>query len=221
MERCAVLVSRLRGLSRHQASNATLGLSTQDLTNVLDTINCLNLMAHYILVSAGLELQQFTAFSMWLRHEIDIQAADPTSASAEEVAEKDTMIDHAKVLNYVQGAMTKSRLVEFFQQPSDIEERPQLDLAAEGTSLYDLYKKELKRYNQSTQMDKRLPRLNDLFAHLSRQCEVIFNMISQTQRRNVMYGKPLLIERNYNPGTMDARMRFEVRPYKLPIQDIC
>jgi anaphase-promoting complex subunit 4 len=87
-------------------------------------------MAHYILVSAGLELQQFTAFSMWLRHEIDIQAADPTSASAEEAAEKDTMIDHAKVLNYVQGAMTKSRLVEFFQQPSDIEERPQLDLAA-------------------------------------------------------------------------------------------
>lgn len=172
-------------------------------------------MVHTILVYAGLELQQFTAFSVWLRNEIDIQAADPTSSSAEEAAEKDTMVDHAKVLDYVQGAMTKSRLIEFFQQPANVDNRPQLDLAAEGTSLYDLYKKELKRYKEGTQMDKRLPRLQDLFAHLSNQCEIIFNNISLTQKRNVMCGKPVLIERDCNPSIMDAKMRFEVWHYHL------
>ncbi len=92
-----------------------MGLSAQDLTNIMDTINCLNLMGHNVLIYIGVEFQQFTAFSVWLRHEIDIQAADPSSASAEEQAQKDTMVDHAKVLAYIQGPMTKSRLVDFFQ----------------------------------------------------------------------------------------------------------
>jgi len=210
LERCVVLLGRLRGLARHGTSDVTLGLSAQDLTNVIDTINCLNLMAHNILIHARGELQQFTSFSMWLRHEIDTQATDPSSASAEEMAEKDTLIDHAKVLDYIQGAMTKSRLVEFFQPP-DLEGQMKHDLTAEGTSLYATYKKELKKYSGGDQMDQRLPRLADLFDHLSKQCEVIFNSISQTQRRNVMYGTPVLIDRNCSTRIMDARMRPEVR----------
>ena len=166
-------------------------------------------MAHSILIRASLELQQFTSFSMWLRHEIDTQAADPRSASAEEMAEKDTLVDHARVLDYIQGAMTKSRLVEFFQPP-DLEGQPKQNLAAEGTSLYATYKKELKKYGGGNQMDKRLPRLADLFDHLSKQSEVIFNSISQTQRRNVMYGTPVLISRNCSTRMMDARMEPEV-----------
>ena len=210
LERCVVLLSRLRGLARHGASDVTLGLSAQDLSNVIDTINCLNLMAHNILIYASLELQQFTSFSMWLRHEIDTQVVDPSSASAEEAAEKDTLIDHAKVLDYIQGAMMKSRLVEFFQPP-DLEGHLKHDLAAEGTSLYATYKKELKKYDGGDRMDKRLPRLADLFDHLSKQCEVIFNSISQTQRRNVMYGTPVLIDQNCSTRMIDARMKPEVR----------
>ena len=205
-----VLLSRLRGLARHEASDVTLGLSAQDLTNVMDTLNCLNLMAHNILIHAGLELQQFSSFSLWLRHEIDTQAADPTSASAEEVAEKDTLVDHAKVLEYIQGAMTKSRLIDYLPPPGP-EDQPKLDLAAEGAALYDLYKRELKKSNEGAQMDKRLPKLKDLFVHLSRQCEVVFNAISQTQKRNVLYGTPVVIEHSSKARIMDARMRFEVR----------
>lgn len=215
-----MLLSRLRGLARHGASDVTLGLSAQDLTNVIDTINCFNLMAHNILIHASIELQQFASFSMWLRHEIDTQAADPNSASAEEMAEKDTLIDHAKVLDYIQGAMTKSRLVEFFQPP-DLEGQLKHDLAAEGTSLYATYKKELKKYDGGSQINARLPRLDNLFDHLSKQCEVIFNSISQTQQRNVMYGTPVLINRNCNTRMMDARMEPEVSQRGLLSQFKC
>lgn len=217
LERCVVLLGRLRGLARYQASDTTLGLSAQVLTNVMDTINCLNLMGHNILIYTGIEFQQFTAFSLWLRHEIDTQAADPNSTSAEEQAEKDTMVDHAKVLAYIQGPMTKSRLVEILQTP-DHDDQSELGLDADGTSLYEAFRKQVKKYNEGTHMEQNLPRLGDLFGHLSKQCEVIFNAISQTQKRNVMYGTPLLIERSCGTRIMDARMRFEVRPQTIDLQ---
>lgn len=212
LERFGVLVSRLRGLSKFQDSNATLGLSTQELNNVLDTVNCVQLLAHNILLSTGSELRQFLAFSTWLRCEIETQSADPTSVSAEEAAEKENHIDHAKVLEYIEGAMTKSRLLQFFDVQTPVEVRSSCDLAADGTSLYEMYKQERQRSQQGQSPRSKLPGLKELSTHLGAKCELIFKRIAETQRRNVMFGTPVPLEEygSNAPRGNDMRMVVEV-----------
>lgn len=213
LERFDVLVSRLRGLSKFQDSNATLGLSTQELNNVLDTVNCVQLLAHDILLSAGSELRQFLAFSTWLRCEIETQSTDPTSASAEEAAEKENRIDHAKVLEYIGGAMTQSRLLRFFDIRTPVDVRSTWDLAADGTSLYDTYKREHQRSQQGQPPKLKLPGLQELSTHLAAQCELVFKRIAETQRRNVMFGTSVSLEDHGadSPKCKDMRMMVEVR----------
>ncbi len=206
LERFTVLVSRLRGLSRFQLSNANLGLSTQELDNCLETVNCLQLMSHQILITSGSELRQFLAFSAWLRQEIDIQASD---ASMAESAEKDINVDHASTLEYIQGAMKRSQLIGFFNVEAHAEGKPPWDLAAEGRSLFELYKRELLNASREDSSASRLPTLDALMKHLDTQCNAVFNRIAETQRRSVRFGAPIHLQKGV-PSCMDMRMLHEV-----------
>ncbi len=207
LERCSVVVSRLRGLSRYQEANESLGLSTHELNTVFDVINCLNLMAHNLLRYAGAELEQFTAFSAWLRHEIDTQAAD--MSSTEDPSEKDPIIDHVKVLGYIQGAMTKSKLAGIFppRAPGAV-----LDdsLGEDALSLYDGFTRDLERYKDGAQTDGKLPGLDVLSEHLERRCNVVFTQIAQAQRRNILFGAPIQLGLGVGERPLDMRMLFEV-----------
>ena len=199
-------MSRLRGLSRFQLANANLGLSTQEFDKVLDTVNCLQLMAHQILITSGSELRQFIAFSAWLRQEIDIQASD---ASVAESAEKDVNVNHESTLEYIQGAMTQSQLTGLFNLEARAEEKTQWDLAAEGRSLFERYKQCLKNASIEESSASRLPSLDALMRHLDKQCNSIFNRIAETQRRSVRFGAPVYLQKGV-PSCMDMRMLHEV-----------
>ena len=206
LEKLNVLVSRLRGLSRFQLSNANLGLSTVEFDNVLDTVNCLQLMAHQILITSGSELRQFLAFSAWLRDAIDIQASD---ASVAESAEKDIDVDYANTLDYIQGAMTQSQLFSFFNLESRAEEKNPWDLAAEGRSLFELYKQGLQNANTRDSSTRKLPTLNSLMKHLDTQCNAIFIRIAEMQRRSVRFGAPVYLQQGV-PSCVDMTMFPEV-----------
>lgn len=206
LERFTVLVSRLRGLSRFQLSNANLGLSTQEFDNILDTLNCLQLMAHQILITSGSELRQFLAFSAWLRQEMDIQASD---AGMAEPADKDINIDHASTLEYIQGAMTQSQLKSFFKSEAHAEEKPPWDLAAEGRSSFQLYKRGLQNTKREDSCTSQVPTLDALMKHLDAQCNAVFNGIAETQRRSVRFGAPVHLQKGVW-SCMDMRMLQEV-----------
>lgn len=214
LERFSVLVSRLRGLSKFQETNIILGLSTQGLDNILDTTNCLQLLAHHILLSTGSELRQFLAFSTWLRQEIEIQSRDSVSASIHESNEKDPSIDHASTLEYIQGAMLKSRLNEYFNGQLQSNKKSQWDLAAQGRSLFELYKQKLNDLSANVPVEKQLPGLDALIAHLDTQCKVVFARIAETQRRNVRFGSVVSLG-NGIPACMDMRMLVEVRCLRI------
>ncbi len=188
LERLTVLVSRLRGLSKFQVSNVTLGLATQELDNMIDTVNCLQLVAHRILIATGSELRQFQEFSAWLRQEIDTQANDQRSL---EPPERDTNIDHVSILEYIQGPMTQSQLINLFNLRGEGDASLQWDLAAEGRSLFELYKREYRNNSDGDSYAKRLPGLDALVKHLNAQCETVFSRIAETQRRNVRFGSPI------------------------------
>jgi len=207
LERFTVIVSRLRGFSKFQVSNVTFGLSTQESDNMLATVNCLQLVAHRILITAGTELRQFQAFSGWLRQEIDTQATD---ASPSEPTEKDISVDHASVLEYIQGPMMQSRLIDFDNLEEQQEEQPlQWNLAAEGSALLEIYKHEHKNAIKGNSSDKRLPGLDALIRHLEIQCETVFDQMAETQRRNVRFGAPVSLGLGV-PLCMDMRTLVEV-----------
>lgn len=209
LERFSVLVSRLRGLSKFQEPNTRLGLSTCELENILDTTNCLQLLAHHILIAAGSEFRQFLAFSAWLRKEIEIQSTD-NSSSMDESNEKEPEIDYASTLGYIQGGMMNSRLNKYFMTEVPADKKSQWNLAAKGRSLYDLYKDELQDRRDEVSAEKNLPGLDTLIAHLDSQCVSVFAGIAETQRRNVRFGSLVSLGQGI-PACMDMRMLAEVR----------
>lgn len=183
-----------------------------DLDNIIDSINCLQLQSHGLLKSAISEAKQFSAFSTWLRHEIEKQATDPTSASAQEIAEKDVVFDHSSILEYIQGAMTASQMLTYSGGHS--KSKPQWDLKAEGGLLLELYKNEMKDEANGSSPQKRLPGLSGLVRHLHEQCGSLFDRISDTQRRNVQIGAPTCLGAG-SSACVDMRMVTEVRTPRL------
>ena len=202
LERFLVLASRLRGLSKFQVSNNGLGLSTQDFDRVIDTVACLQLLAHRILIISGCELRQFLAFSAWLRQEINTQASD---SSDSEILDPGASVDHASTLAYIQGPMTQSKLVHLFDLQGDTATDSKMDIGAERGSLFELYKgKSDKGYLHGHQA-KKLPSLDALIVHLDTQCGAIFGGVAETQRRNVRFGPPVPLVQGI-PECMDMRL---------------
>ena len=195
LQRFGVLMSRLQGLSKFQESSVTLGIETQDLDQIFDTLNCLNLLGHCILIYTSCELREATAFAAWIKREIDIQATDPTSTTAEEHLETDIISDYPKVFQYIRGAMLNSQLYEFLDLEVD-SQRPSWEPAKEGSVLYEHYKAHVKKIRDGELCDKKLPGLATLLSYLNTQCTEVFAKISAAQGRKVRLGDMLLLGEN-------------------------
>ncbi|KAI9753556.1 MAG: hypothetical protein M4579_005098 [Chaenotheca gracillima] len=200
LERCSLVTSRLRGLSKYQKSSVALGLDTPDLNQVMDAINSLNLVAHNILKIASQELAQFGAFSTWLRHEIDTQAGDPESTD-DDPEETDMQIQHFKVLDYIQGALTGSPLKTLLAV--DIVD------SDSGDMQYENIKRLLGSHNTETPKDSKLPSLETLNRHFFNQSKVVFSKIAEAQRRHVRVGEPVILDIGGDVKILDMKMRYE------------
>ncbi|KAJ9314359.1 hypothetical protein DTO271D3_5336 [Paecilomyces variotii] len=218
LERSLVLLSRLTGLSKFQKLSGVLGLETKDLNAIVETVDCLYLLSHKILLYTNEELEQFLAFSKWLRHEIDIQSAEPMSQTLEELLEKSDMIDHQRTLKYIRGAMTKSALQDFIQPAPGLGIRPAPSTAGrwapsdQSGSFYEEYKKLLaqqSKQHRESQSDGRLelPKLHDLTSRLGLQCDKVFAQIALTQRRGILHRSPLALHSDCDETVIDITMR--------------
>jgi anaphase-promoting complex subunit 4 len=221
-----VLLSRLIGLSRFQKLSEVLGLETTDLNAIVETLDCLHLLCHQILINANEELAQFIAFSQWLRHEIDMQTAEPMSQTLDELMEKTDMIDYPQTLKYIRGALTKSTLQHFIQQlpmmgvpvakPSGTASDKWT--AADDLQFYDTFKKLLEQLNQgqNNANQPELPKMNDLTKRLGLQFEKVFGQIAITQRRGILHRSPLALHPDADQEVTDITMSSEVRvPIRL------
>ncbi|KAI9852491.1 MAG: hypothetical protein M1838_000585 [Thelocarpon superellum] len=211
LERCGVILSRLRGLSRFQASQEALGLSTQDLDRVFDLLDCLALLAHTILKHTSVELGQFTAFSAWLRHEIDTQAAE-SSSSADDPAEKDPVLEHAVILDYIQGGMAKSKLCAIFP-PTALDELDEhhLDQTFDERGRFPSadFKENLKHFSADLPAKSNSLDLALLSRALDRLCGVAFRQIAEAQKRNVLFGTPVPLGPGGAEDALDLKMLSE------------
>ena len=114
------------------------------------------------------------------------------SAAADEHLERDVIPDYPKILDYVQGPMLDSRLYELLDLQID-KERPTWDVATEGSGLYEHYKSEILKVRNDCVLEKQLPGLERLLAHLKVQCSEVFAKISAAQGRKTRLGEVLHI----------------------------
>ncbi|KAH8434213.1 putative anaphase-promoting complex component Cut20/Apc4 [Aspergillus melleus] len=218
LERCQVLLSRLIGLSKFHKLSEVLGLETSDLNAIVETMDCLQLLSHHILIHSNDEMCQFESFSKWLRHEIDMQAAEPMSQTLEELMEKTDMIEYPQTLKYIRGALTRSTLRHYIQQlPMMGMPRPTSSASdkwaptGHDRSFYDTFKKLLEQQNQNPgDVDTaKLPKINDLTKRLKVQFDKVFGQIALTQRRGILHRSPLSLDPDCDQNVIDITMRYE------------
>lgn len=205
LDRCSIVISTLRGLARYHDSSWIFNVSTQEFTAILDVIRCLRLLTHNILIYAGDERRQFAVFSRWLRHEIDIQATDPTSSSAEEVADRDPGVDYSQLLEYIQGPMSKSDLTPFLRQ--------QTDLSTETTRTrglaYDDIRHAIELSKQGVPFKQEALCVEYTYTHLQNLCADLFVQIAKWQAANTSMDCGLVLEDEEVSEARDMRMVFE------------
>ena len=114
LERCSVILSRLRGLALFHKQRDDIGFSAAQVSRAMDIIACLTLVGHKILTHAMDELEHFAAFSAWLRFQID-RLASPAN---DDLTEKEATMDSGRVLTYIERYLTDSPLSLFFDDVS-------------------------------------------------------------------------------------------------------
>ncbi|KAL4909877.1 hypothetical protein BDW74DRAFT_165214 [Aspergillus multicolor] len=219
LERCEVLLSRLIGLSKFQKLSEVLGLETSDLNAIVETLDCLHLLAHHIIISTNEELTQFHAFSRWIRHQIDMLSAEPMSQTLEELMEKTDLVEYPLTLKYIRGALTKSSLRNYIQQlpiigfprPPVSSDDKWAPTKGDNRSFYDMFKRLLDRQSQAADDAEpaELPKLNNLTKSLGLQFEKVFSQIAVTQKRGILHRSPLTLHRDCDQTVFDSTMRYE------------
>ncbi|KAF1811483.1 hypothetical protein P152DRAFT_515037 [Eremomyces bilateralis CBS 781.70] len=157
LDRCTMLISALRGLALHYQESQILDVPIPQFRVIIERVRCLRFLSHQILIIASEERRQFLAFSRWMRHEIEVQATEPTSAAADEVLDRDIGIDYAQLLAYIRGPLKASRMPKFME---DVELSAVDDL---DHLSYETLQKQLKQHNNG--MGTKFPCLS-LWIHL-------------------------------------------------------
>jgi anaphase-promoting complex subunit 4 len=214
LERCQVVLSRLQGLSRFAKSAQVLGLDSQSLDRVIDTVDCLNLLGHYLLKTVGKEIKQFAAFMKWLGLELEIQglekenAGGPGSERLDEACMRRDELDIRTVLDYIRGVMGKSGMLAFLRPAVDARgsalNGPSYDWSQNQADIgfYEVFKKMLKIQPGA---GKR-PDLDDLLRRLTGQAEKVFDGIAQTLRKSILHSRVCTLRSDCLADSMTSRM---------------
>lgn len=118
-----MVTTNLRGLARFYEGSKKFDVSPSAFTDILEALGCLQLLAHEAILILGREKRQFDEFSKWLRYQIDLAAADPESVSARDLAEREApKLDYDKILPYLEGALTKTRMKAIVHAHVDVAE---------------------------------------------------------------------------------------------------
>ncbi|KAK7545985.1 anaphase-promoting complex, cyclosome, subunit 4-domain-containing protein [Phyllosticta citricarpa] len=202
LDRCSIVVSMLRGLARYTGSCSIINVPPEDLTEILETVRSLRLLGHNILIYAGEERRQFLAFSKWLRHEIDTQAAEP-SPQANEEAEKDVGIDFAQLLAYIPKTLKESKLAPFLRRQQDL-----------GTFKLEVVEYENVKNNlQSLKMGRPVQEGSlctwSVTQLLKAQCDKLFTQITAWQAANCGLSCGLILEAEETSDARDMRIVHE------------
>ena len=176
LDRCSAIVSRIAGLAEYHKTESNFGIDISSVALIHEVVRCLRLLGHQVLIYGYEEHRQFHQFSKWLRHEIDVQATDPNSATADETLEKDVGIDYGLLLPYIEGPLEQSPLEVFIGKQTDGDnfEKSNYERVKEAIAAF--------KENQSTEVESLS--LKARFNDLNNYCQELVSKITQWQRKS-------------------------------------
>jgi anaphase-promoting complex subunit 4 len=189
LDRCSIILSHLKGLAEYHEHSPIFNVPVASFEVILNIIRCMRLLAHHILLYGSEESRQFAIFSKWLRHEIDIQASDPASASAEETSQQDMGIDYSQLLAYIQGPMEKSKLNPFTSPPASGR-----SAISTQSSMYEDMKKSLDGFKRLENGETNLINIHSYFHVWQRQNRLLVDQITSHQRASSSMNCGIVLE---------------------------
>ncbi|KAI5459994.1 anaphase-promoting complex, cyclosome, subunit 4-domain-containing protein [Mariannaea sp. PMI_226] len=203
LDRCSVILSRLKGLAAFHGDRGDIGFAESEIQRIMDIISCLSLVGNKILITVMDELDHFMSFSTWLRFQIDRLAS---STINEELTEKEATIDHGKVLTYIESYLVQSPLRAFLDDIETEDYTNDWSHIEEGPRLLDILNKQLKKFERGQPYMKALPHVEFLVKYMTVWCNRVFTSIAEAKKRSVRFGAPINLSLG-NPITkMDLRM---------------
>lgn len=150
------------------------------------------------------ELQHFAAFSAWLRFQID-QLGGPSTTS-DELTDKEAMMDHPKVLAYIERYLTNSPLDIFLDEIAKEDYTADWNFIEDGPTLLDVLDKQLKKHEAGQASMKALPHVDFLVNYATTWSNRIFGSIAEAKRRSVRFGTPVKLSIGRPIAKMDTKV---------------
>ncbi|KAK3678681.1 hypothetical protein LTR78_001134 [Recurvomyces mirabilis] len=120
LTRLEIAITTLRGHAIHHAgsNNSHFAVEPKLFTNLLEGADSLRLVAQKLQLVVAAELKQFKAFSKWLKVYIDVAIAEPGTAAAIEIEEREQPnLEMGFVLGYVEDILMTGSKIEGFVLP--------------------------------------------------------------------------------------------------------
>lgn len=205
LDRCAIILSRLRGLAQYHHTRDDIGFTLNHINGLMDIVQCLQLVGHKILINVMDELENFTAFSTWLRFQIDRLAS--SSSMSEELTEKEATMDVGKVLTYIEHYLTDSPLKIFFDEMRNEEYEQACEHVESNSSLLHVLDQQLAKWENGQPGDlQALSRVEFLVSYVTSQANRTFSGIAEAKKRSVRLGNPIRLSTGGAISHMDMRM---------------
>lgn len=189
LDRCCIVLGHLKGLAEYYEHSPVFNVPVSSFDSILDIIRCMRLLAHLVLQYANEESRQFLIFSKWLRHEIDIQALDPSSASAEETSQQDMGTDYSQLLAYIERPMEESKLESFISMPK--EDSP---ATVTDSSTYEDMKKSIDAFKKQESGNFGIINIHSHFSEWQHQNRTLVDQITSHQRASSAMSCGIVLE---------------------------
>ncbi|KAF2715427.1 hypothetical protein K504DRAFT_457593 [Pleomassaria siparia CBS 279.74] len=205
LDRCSIVISRLRGLAQYHDQGWIFSGPVSDFSALLIHIKNLRLLAHTTLLYAGDSKRQFLSFSKWLRFCIDFEATELDSQSRQEMENRDPGVDIGMVLEYIQYGLTRSDLGPFLKTADQLEPKQRNsgpESYADTRKAIELLKEEGGYKTGALCMDL-------VLQHFGEGCKALLKQTSAWQESNTTMDCGLVLEAEpLHPEAMDMRMVF-------------
>ncbi|ORY05896.1 anaphase-promoting complex, cyclosome, subunit 4-domain-containing protein [Clohesyomyces aquaticus] len=205
LDRCSIVISRLRGLAQFHDSNWIFSTPLTSFDALQNLLKNMRLLAHTTLLYAGDEKRQFGMFSKWLRYEIDFEATEPGSQSREEMEGRDPGVDIAMVLEYIGHGLRKSDLTPYLRPQADLNEQQQ----GRPPSGYEETSKAVELLKEDASYIEEALCLEQVLKHLQGQCGKLFHQIGGWQEKSTTMDCGVVLEEGDGWEALDLRMVFD------------
>ncbi|KAF1952198.1 hypothetical protein CC80DRAFT_527960 [Byssothecium circinans] len=202
IDRCSIVISRLRGLAEYHDRGWIFSGPVSDFTALLEQLKSLRLLAHTTLLYAADEKRHFTSFSKWLRYSIDFEATEADSQSRAEMEAKDPGVDVGIVLSYIEHNLAQSDLTPYLKSVAEISGIRGESSYEETVKTIEALREGVPAKEQALCMEAVLRRFGDGVGGLLKQ-------VSLWQEENVSMDCGIVLEEEEMGEEVDMRMVYE------------